>query len=207
MGNGDDGHWYFPTHDSEFVPVRDKPRSLQVKAGTGLSGRKMLELLDAIPAQKLLLLVNACYSGKVAGALDPSDEDEEGGVPLPDEEALAVLGTGEGRAVLTASRSSQKSYIANDGRLSYFGRAIVAGLRGQGVPNHGNCVGLYELYGHVYETVKRSALDERGQSQEPELTVLRQVGPSFPVALYPGAGAGTLDPTALQQDPPPRTAL
>ena len=51
-----DGTYTFATHETRFVNER-------ILAGTGLSAPELLALLRAIGAQKMLVLVNTCFSG------------------------------------------------------------------------------------------------------------------------------------------------
>jgi hypothetical protein len=53
--------------------------------------------------------------------------------------------------------------------------------------------------------VKQAAADVQ-RTQEPVLTIMQGVG-LFPVALYPGAGAGSLGAPAIRQSPPSSTAV
>jgi hypothetical protein len=189
---GDDGLYHFTTHDTAFTPGK------KAKAGTGLSAPEILELLRKVNAQKLLFLINACFSGHLGPTLGPS---EALGAPLSATLSAEVLGTGEGRVLITASRPSQFSFYRKQDRHTYFGQALIDGLRGQGVRDSGGYVGLYELYQHLYARVKTMTDD----AQEPVLNIVRGVGP-FPVALYPGGSPGGLGAPPLMQQPPSGTA-
>ena len=96
-----------------------------------------------------------------------------------------MLGTGEGRIILVACREQQRSYIGR-GSLTFFTQALVDGLRGKGVRNSNGFISAFSLYEHVYGSVSDIVQTQLGLKQEPELTVLRGVGP-FAVALYRGA--------------------
>ncbi|MFN8444376.1 MAG: caspase family protein [Caldilineaceae bacterium] len=191
---GSDGQYYLTTHDTRLEGSR-------VAAGSGISDGELIERLRAIPAKRLLLIFNACHSGAIAPDLALDAPPAAFASLAPPENALeAILATGEGRIIITACRPDQKSWIGS-GQLTIFTQALVDGLRGQGyVPNNGGYISAYGLYEHLYDTVKEDA-EELGQPQEPELTVLRGVGP-FPVALYKGASSlGTFnDQTPLRQD-------
>lgn len=102
--------------------------------------------------------------------------------------AQALLGTGEGRIIITACREDQKSWIGKGAPLTYFAQALGDGLRGRGPRNNGGFISAYGLYEHVYTTVKEVAWDDKRQTQEPELTVIKGVGP-YAVALYRGASS------------------
>ena len=98
---------------------------------------------------------------------------------------MALLGTGEGRVVIVACREGQVSYIGK-GDISIFTQALVNGLRGNGVRNSNGFVGAFGLYEHIYESVTSVVKAQIDDVQEPELPVLKGVGP-FAVSLYQGA--------------------
>jgi hypothetical protein len=169
---GTDGNYYLTTHDSQL-------QGKQVAAGTGVSDAELLEKLRQIKAKRMLLVINACHSGALSPSFDIGDEELDSQAP-PQKLADAVLSTGEGRITITACRPEQKSWIGG-GSLSIFTKAVVDGLNG-GAPNNRGYISAFGLYEHVYHE-SREAAEEIGQEQEPELTVLKGVGP-FPVALY-----------------------
>ena len=174
---GNDGNYYLVSHDARIDGSR-------VVAGTGLSERELLDNLRTIKANRLLIVINSCFSGNISPTLAIEDQALEAGV-LPEDTANALLSTGQGRILITACREDQKSYIGA-GDLSFFTQALVDGLRGRGVSNSGGYIGAYSLYLSLYENVSETVKEELNIVQEPELTVLKGVGP-FAVALYKGA--------------------
>jgi uncharacterized caspase-like protein len=181
---GTDGNYYLTSYDTQL-------QNNQVVAGTGVSESDLLDGLRKIKAKRMLLVINACHSG----ALSPSFDVD---VPLdseapPSKLAEALLSTGEGRITITACRPEQKSWIGL-GDLSIFSAALVNGLRG-GAPNSKGYISAFGLYEYLYQEAKDAAA-ELGNQQEPELTVIKGVGP-FPVALFRGASApGDFDVSA-----------
>jgi hypothetical protein len=125
--------------------------------GTGVAIPQLLDWLRKIQARKLLFIINACLSGHVGATLAPAVGPA---VPPSDVHAVEILGTGEGRVVLTASRPGQFSFYKKEQPHSHFGQALIEGLRGQGVPNAGGYVGLYELYLHIYQSVNAKVGDD-----------------------------------------------
>lgn len=173
---GTDGNYYLTTHDT----ILD---GKQVKAGTGVSENELIQKLKNIRAKRLLMIINACHSGQLSPSFDVENDAFSSEAP-PQKLAEAALSTGEGRITITACRPEQKSWIGRD-KLSIFSGAVVSGLKGDGLPNRNGYISAYGLYEHVYFSAKDAA-EELGEIQEPELTVLKGVGP-FPVALYHGA--------------------
>ncbi len=176
---GTDGNYYLTTHDTRISGHK-------IMKGTGISEAELLDKLRPIPAKRLLLLFNACHSGEISPHLGLGETDKSfGNSNLPQRTVDALLSSGEGRIIISACRPTQKSWIGN-GKLSIFTQALVDGLAGQGyVPNNSGYISAYGLYEHLYFAIKEAA-EKLGHTQEPELTVLKGVGP-FPVSLYRGA--------------------
>jgi hypothetical protein len=197
---GEDDRYYLMTHDAQLKGKR-------LAADSGVSDEELLTCLRRIPARKLLLLLNACHSGEIAPVLSP-DTNKTLGETLPEDIADAILATGSGRAIITACRAGQFSFVGSE-RQTLFTQAIIEGLQGRGTrnPRHPTAISLFDLYTHVYfsleervtQRVPVSVRQIYGDQQEPELTINKGVGP-FPVALYRGAETlGSFDETA----PPP----
>jgi len=175
--SGTDGNYYLVSHDARMDHDR-------VIAGTGLSEKELLEGLRAIPAKRVLMVFNACFSGNISPTL-AIEGQELAASALPEDVSNALLATGEGRVIIVASRESQYSHVGS-GTLTIFTQALVDGLRGKGVSNSGGFISAYSLYEHIYEAVSETVKEKYHAAQEPELTVLKGVGP-FAVALYKGA--------------------
>ncbi len=207
---GDDGY-YLTTHDTRLV-------GRKVAVGAGLREAELIAKLRAIKAKRLLLIVNACHAGEISPVLAPGEEPQPPepvkgltGAPLPPQVAAALLGTGEGRVIISACRENQYSFIG-PGPLTLFTQALVDGLQGKGVSSNRGYISVFDLYTHLYfaldEAVPRkvsAAVRQRyGEQQEPELTILKGVGP-FAVALY--RGATTLGAFDASGGPPEGTAV
>jgi len=176
--NGTDGNYYLVSHDARLQGSR-------VVAGSGISEAELLEKLRAIKAERMLMVFNTCFAGNISPSLGPGEAEFEPS-SLQEETSNALLGTGSGRIIITACRDSQKSYFVRSEPLSIFCQALVDGLRGKEVRNSGGYISAYSLYEMVYEQVREKANAVYYVNQEPELTVLKGVGP-FAVALYKGA--------------------
>ncbi len=82
---GDDGY-YLTTHDTQFAQRK-------VVRGSGVSAAELIARLRAIPARRLLLIVNACHAGELSPVLGPGAAPFTG-EPLPANAAAALLATG-----------------------------------------------------------------------------------------------------------------
>lgn len=200
-----DSTYHLTTHDTRWADYK-------VAAGTAISQPELLDRLRAVKAQRLLLLINACHAGELSPVLGESEQPFTSGQPLPAHIADAILATGSGRIIITACREHQVSYIG-PGPLTIFAQALTSGLRGSGFSGRAGYISVFDLYTHLYfavtEAVQRQvtpALRQlyRCDTQEPELTVLKGVGP-FPVALY--RGATTLGDFPADHTPPAGVAL
>lgn len=194
------------THDAQWLNGK-------VKDGTALRDSELIGELRKVPAKRLLLIVNACSSGRLSPVLGadeatPAESDGEAllGAPLPLPAAHAAMATGEGRIIIAATHESQPSFVGT-GRLTPFAQALVDGLEGRTTYPRDGYISAFELYEAVYagvaawlpKLVTRKILEEYGGKQEPELTVLKLRG-SYAVALWQGAETHALGDFA---DEPP----
>ena len=194
---GTDGYWHFMTHDSRLS-------GRQVTAGTGLSEVDLAQLLRRFSTKRLITFFNACFSGNLSPTLAPSTDEpalETYAATLapPPNLKYALLGTGSGRIVITAAGEGEYSYFVKGNRLTIFGEALIAGLKGSGVLNNGGFISAFGLYEALFDAVKGRVETLFRQSQLPELSVLKGVGP-FAVSLY--RGASVLGEFAPETGPP-----
>ncbi len=80
---------------------------LQRLSKTAVSGRELAEKLAAIPAQRLLLLLDCCHAGGVGEEKAPGLELSK--APLPPEACSEAFGQGKGRLLIASSREKMKS--------------------------------------------------------------------------------------------------
>lgn len=185
---GEDGAYYLTTNDMQLTATR------KVADGTAVRQEELLSRIQKLQAERVLLIFNACHSGEISPTL-AADAQPFTGAPLPAPTAAALLSTGSGRVIITACRENQFAYLG-DGANTIFVQALADGLRGQGVSSQRGFISVFDLYTQLYfavtETVQSTipvATRQRySLTQEPELTVLKGVGP-FAVALYQGARA------------------
>jgi uncharacterized caspase-like protein len=198
-GHGDygtDGEYYLVSYDARISKNK-------VQAGTGVSQAALVDTLQKIPAERVLVIFNACHSGEISPTLGV-DKELRSRI-LPDSTKDALLSTGSGRIIITACKEEQLSYIGK-GETSIFTQAVVEGLRGKGVISRGGFVSAFDLYTATYEEVKENVSATYNKLQEPELTVLKGVGP-FAVSLYRGAVETNLGLAEGEIEPPEETAM
>jgi hypothetical protein len=192
---GTDTKYYFATRDVELTPTR------QIVPDSGLSAERLRELFQTIQAQKLLVIINTCFSGEVTGTLST-----KGGSMPSTTFNYQNLATGEGRAIITASRGTQPSFFPKNGEpYTYFGRAVLDALNGKGIPSTSGYIGLFELYSAVYDNVT-DTLKGTQYKQEPTLTLSNAFG-RFPLALNQGGKIGGLNVSLLDDKLPTGRAV
>lgn len=204
---GTDGLYYLATADARFADDQT------IAAGSALSVAELARLLRAIPARRVLLIVNACFAGRLGPSLSAggvAPEPPVFGQLLSDEagNTLVNSGEGQGRAIIAAGRPEQRSYFVSGQDHSIFGQALIDTLLGAGVGGASGYIGLFELYEALHRQVVGAARRQVGQAQEPTLTLLQGAGP-FPVASFRGAtgseaGLSTRPPVgaAVREVPP-----
>ncbi len=116
-----------------FVAANTKKERLD---STGISARRVKEQMDQSRSQRIVLLLDCCYSGAFARGLTRRSAGPE--------EILEQLG-GRGRVVITASDKMEYAYE------SMFTNAVVRGLETGAADLDGDGqVSVYELYRYVY---------------------------------------------------------
>lgn len=186
------GHGEYGDNGYELTAYDSQFQDGKLVAGSGLHAAELTDKLRAIRARRLLLIVNACHAGEVSPVLG-ADQKPFTGIPLPTDTAAALLGTGSGRIIMTACREGQVSYIG-PGPLTLFTQALIDGLQGKGVSSNRGYISAFDLYTHLYfaldeavsKQISEAVRQKHHATQEPELTVLKGVGP-FAVSLYRGA--------------------
>ncbi len=116
---------------------------------TAIRGTEFAAKLRAIPAQKLLVLLDCCHAGGVGEAKAPGIETLSKS-PLPPE-ALALLQEGRGRVLIASSREDELSYAGKP--YSAFTLALIEALAGVGVAKKDGFVRVADLALHTRQVV------------------------------------------------------
>ena len=120
-------------------------------ASTGISSAWVNEQLDRSRCQRVLVLLDCCYSGSYAKGLSSRAD-----------EAVQVVERleGRGRAVITASDAMEYAYEGDElsrdaAQPSYFTGALIRGLEsGDADIDHDGFVSVRELYNYIFERVR-----------------------------------------------------
>ncbi len=117
-------------------------------AETCIRGDEFTAKLAAIPAKKLLLLLDCCHAGGVGESKDPSYTIAKS--PLPPE-ALALLSQGTGKVLIASSTADERSYAGKP--YSAFTLALIEALCGEGASKKDGFVRVADLALHTREKV------------------------------------------------------
>lgn len=177
-------------HATLLVPVDYRPAD---PLGTGLPADELSDALAAIPAERLLVVLDACHSGGAA-SLKSGDRTVPGGFADDD---LRRLAQGKGRVVLASSRADETSLVLGGARNSVFTAAFLEALRGGGQTRGDGLVRVFDVFNHVAAGVRRAVPGR----QRPVLKA-NDLEDDFPVALDQGGAKGP----ALRDRAPSATA-
>ncbi|MFN5861203.1 MAG: caspase domain-containing protein, partial [Pseudanabaena sp.] len=119
------GHGYQLTKPIRSYYLMPHGYSTEDLSETAISGNEFAELLEAIPAQKLLVLLDCCH----AGGLSDLSGFQIAKAPLPPE-ATKMFAKGGGRMIIGSSMPEELSFAAKP--YSVFTYALIKGLCGEG---------------------------------------------------------------------------
>jgi hypothetical protein len=150
---------------------------------TAISGTEFATKLQAIPAKKLLVLLDCCHAGGL-------DDTQKIGLtaekaPLPPE-AQALLAEGKGRVFIASSKADEKSLAGKP--YSAFTLALIESLAGKGASQQDGYVRVADVALYAREVVPKWT----GNRQHPILNF--EQADNFVLAYYAG---GEMEPKGL----------
>jgi WD40 repeat protein len=165
---GQDGDWHYLSADAQSGDLSDPAVRKQVS----VSSRELTDWLKAAPAQKQVLILDTCHSGRLIEKLT-----EKRDVPGSQVRALERVKDRTGMHVLAGCAADSVSYEASrygQGLLTY---SLLQGMRGAKLRD-GEYVDVVELFGHAADKVPELAR-EIGGVQRPLIASPR--GTSFDI--------------------------
>ncbi len=143
-------------------------------SNTAISGTEFSAALSAIPARRLVVILDACHAGGSA-ALKATH-----GAPLWKaglaERYYEALSQGSGRVVMASSKAEQYSHVRPEGDLSLFTHHLREALMGKAAVRGDGLVHVLDVFHYVNEAV---------QADEPDQTPILKVNDldmNFPIA-------------------------
>ena len=134
-----------------LVPSDAEPDDLY---STALPMDELQTVFGRIEAERVVVFLDACYSGAAGGRTFASKKTRSGHV---DEAFLERLARSKGRAILTASRPAEVSIELAELGHGLFTYYLIQGLKGAGDLNRDGIVTLQELYEYVEQQVTQKS--------------------------------------------------
>jgi hypothetical protein len=148
---------------------------------TAISGTEFAETLRAIPARKMVVILDCCHAGGIGEPKDVSIAALNGGLPEGYYEALT---SGTGRVIFASSRDTEYSWAHGSEEFSVFTHHLLDGLRG-GVASEDGMVRVFDLFEYLQPLV---VADE--PRQHPVFRA--ELEENFAIALWQGGEKGTV---------------
>ncbi len=148
-----------------------------------ISGKELTDRVAAIPARKLLVLLDCCHAGGIEESKAPGAQFAK--APLPPE-AHDLLAQGSGRVVIASSKADELSFAGKP--YSAFTLALIEALAGQGASQQDGYVRVADLALYAREMVPKRTRER----QHPILNF--EQADNFLLAYY---AAGDTQPKGL----------
>lgn len=146
---------------------------------TTLSAEEFTAALAAIPAERLVVILDACFAGATA-ELKAVGHDEQWKIGWV-EQQYEALARGSGRVVIASSKAERPSYARQRDGMSLFTKHLIAALQGGAAVRGDGLVHILDVFHYVADAVRR---DE--PRQEPILKA-QNLDANFAVALAPAS--------------------
>ena len=174
---------------SALIPFDCSPKDA---TATTLSEAELSTALAAIPAERLVVLIDACHSAgagrfKAASAIPELDLGFT-------EKSLARLANGKGRVLIASSRASETSLVLAGANNSLFTEHLVAALRGGARGQGDGLIRIFDVFTYVTAKVRGAA-----PGRQHPVFKATDVEDNFPLALNCG-GQKSAVPTLRDTD-------
>ena len=171
------GDYYLIPHETDRADIPD----------TALPAETFNQALQAIPAQRLLVIIDSCHAQGMASSKDDTKNKRS---PIPKGFTQSSLPKtivedlkGRGRVVFTSSTGTQLSWIRSDGEMSIYTYHFLEALQGAGNQPGDKLVKVSHLMNYLSETVPITVRKEYNKEQTPFFDFATE---DFPVALLRG---------------------
>ncbi len=161
-----------------LLPVEANTTSLNSLMQTAISGDELTELFNAISAERLVIVFDACHAGGLGATKSAEQLPAKGGLG---ENLYEALKQGRGRVIFASSRDTEESWVLPGATNSLFSHHLLAGLRG-GAPGPGGVVRVFDLFDYLQPKVT-------GDQPKQHPVFKAEIETNFPLALFQGGQA------------------
>ncbi|TAK64365.1 caspase family protein [Methylobacter sp.] len=148
------GEWYFLPHETTLQTNE------QYLAGVGISAKQIQELLAKIPAQKILVMIDSCYSGAGLKALENLQNSQR--------HFSRALSKSVGIVVMAATRKDQEAMESSELGHGLFTYIVNNGLQGAAdLQPHDQKISAHEVADYSTATIPTFSKKYSEASQEP----------------------------------------
>ncbi|MGA9916346.1 MAG: caspase family protein [Paraburkholderia sp.] len=188
---------YFTGHGALIDEYDDAVESVLVPAdcdldhllATSISSAELSAALDAIPAKRLVVFIDACHA---AGAAALKLAGKQAIVKLGyAEKSLDRLADGKGRTLMASSRTDETSLIMHGDRNSAFTSVLLEGLKGGADQRGDGEIRVFDLFDYISKGVPSRTKDK----QHPVFKAAR-LEQNFCVAVYHGGSKQAIQSSA-----------
>ncbi len=145
-------------------------------ARTAISGTELTEMLRAIKAKRLTVVLDCCHAGGIGEPRD-LEPTEPVGIGLSDG-YLNELKSGTGRVIISAATGIEPANVPDGAKCGLFAEHLIDGLRGA-ARGDGGVIRILDLYAYVQEKVTADQ-----PNQKPVLKA--ELEENYPIARYRG---------------------
>ncbi|MEM8804893.1 MAG: alpha/beta hydrolase [Cyanobacteria bacterium P01_G01_bin.38] len=192
------GHGWLDQSSQRYylIPHDIKPHKPHTSA---LPAEDFAQVLQAINAQKLLVVLDCCHAEGIMAQKGESEEPDlpDGFAKTSAKGQFARLAEGKGIAILSSSDNDQLSWIRKDQTCSIFTYHLIDALRGGDNQPGDTEVTFMNLVSYLGKTVPAAALSDWNAEQQPQWE--GKGSNHFPIALIcggkglPNGGLAALD--------------
>lgn len=137
-----------PDAGTYLIPFDGRQKKLRE---TAIESKELTSLLAAIPAQRLVVVLDACHAGGT-GELKELDPDAQIKAGF-DEKSLRELASGVGRVILASSRSDELSWVLPGATNSLFTHHLLDALRGGAHSRGDGLIRVFDVFHYVSDKV------------------------------------------------------
>lgn len=193
------GHGWLDSHATRYALIPHDFNADDIP-GSVLFAEDFTNALREIEARRLLVFVDSCHAEGMATAKEKPEPELPADfmkIALP-EPLIHELKQGEGRAVFTASRGKQRSWIRSDESLSIYTYHLLEALKGASNQPGDTVVRVSNLMNHLGKAVPDSARKLWRVEQIPFFDTATE---DFPVAmLLGGKGVTKSEPASDSEE-------